>query len=82
MSGWRSLLLIRQELGVTKHEAELVATLRELDDYEWLEWPRDYDRGETGACSTASWHILGTRIVVCVSKLINKPGGGHHFFYR
>ncbi|MFD7703334.1 hypothetical protein [Streptomyces caelestis] len=34
---------------MTKHEAELVAVLRRLDDPEWLERPRDYDRGETGA---------------------------------
>ncbi|MFF5161275.1 hypothetical protein ACFY3N_34575 [Streptomyces sp. NPDC000348] len=43
------MLLIRQDLGVPKHEAELVAMLRQLDDPEWLERPRDYDRGETGA---------------------------------
>lgn len=49
MSGWRGLLLISQDLGVTKHEAELVAMLRELDDPEWLERPRDYDRGQAGA---------------------------------
>ncbi len=49
MSGRRGLLLISQDLGVTKHEAELVAMLRELDDPEWLERPRDYDRGKVGA---------------------------------
>ncbi|MFE7278533.1 hypothetical protein [Streptomyces sp. NPDC057623] len=34
---------------MTEREADLVALLRELDDPEWLEWPRDYDRGATGA---------------------------------
>ncbi|MGW6159549.1 hypothetical protein ACWFRM_41630 [Streptomyces sp. NPDC055144] len=33
---------------MTKHEADLVALLGELDDPEWLERPRHYDRGETG----------------------------------
>ncbi|WP_249125995.1 hypothetical protein [Streptomyces sp. A2-16] len=49
MSGWRGLLLIRQDLRVTEHKDDLVALLRELDDPEWLEWPRDYDRGGIGA---------------------------------
>ncbi|WP_052414021.1 hypothetical protein [Streptomyces glaucescens] len=34
---------------MTKHEAELVAMLRELDDPGCLEQPRDYDRGKVGA---------------------------------
>lgn len=29
---------------MTKDEADLLALLRELDDPEWLEWPRSYDR--------------------------------------
>jgi hypothetical protein len=32
---------------VTESEADLLALLRGLDDPEWLEWPRDYDRSET-----------------------------------
>ncbi|RST20830.1 hypothetical protein EF908_25455 [Streptomyces sp. WAC04770] len=32
---------------MTESEAELLALLRELDDPEWLERPRYYDRGET-----------------------------------
>jgi hypothetical protein len=49
LSGWRGRLLIRQDVRVTEREADLVALLRELDDPEWLEWPRDYDRGAAGA---------------------------------
>ncbi|MFD5123560.1 hypothetical protein [Streptomyces sp. NPDC058385] len=49
MSGWRDLLLIRQDLRVREHIEDLVALLRGLDDPEWLEWPRDYDCGEIGA---------------------------------
>ncbi|MFF2353550.1 hypothetical protein ACFVVL_27665 [Kitasatospora sp. NPDC058115] len=30
-------------------EADLLALLRELDDPGWLEWPQDYDRGESAA---------------------------------
>ncbi|WP_089512087.1 hypothetical protein [Streptomyces sp. NBS 14/10] len=33
---------------MTEHNEDLVALLRELDDPEWLERPRDYDRGEVG----------------------------------
>jgi hypothetical protein len=29
---------------VLQNEADLLALLRELDDPEWLEWPRSYDR--------------------------------------
>jgi len=29
---------------VTDNDADLLAVLRELDDSEWLEWPRHYDR--------------------------------------
>uniref|UniRef100_UPI003F496659 hypothetical protein n=1 Tax=Streptomyces chartreusis TaxID=1969 RepID=UPI003F496659 len=49
MSGWQGLLLIRQDLRVTEDKEDLVALLRELDDPEWLERSRDYDRGEIGA---------------------------------
>ncbi|WP_405985308.1 hypothetical protein [Streptomyces sp. NBC_00872] len=31
---------------MTVSEVDLLALLRELDDPEWLEWPRHYDRGE------------------------------------
>ncbi|MFD5258841.1 hypothetical protein ACFWM5_39275 [Streptomyces bobili] len=31
---------------MTGNETDLLALLRGLDDPEWLEWPRDYDRGE------------------------------------
>jgi hypothetical protein len=34
---------------MTERESELLALLRELDDPEWLEWPRDYDPSETRA---------------------------------
>ena len=34
---------------MAESEADLPALLRELDDPEWLEWPRNYDRGETAA---------------------------------
>ncbi|MFB6678704.1 hypothetical protein ACFCWG_41075 [Streptomyces sp. NPDC056390] len=34
---------------MTEHIEDLVALLRELDDPEWLEWPRAYDRGAVGA---------------------------------
>ncbi|MEU4169309.1 hypothetical protein AB0F46_20850 [Streptomyces sp. NPDC026665] len=29
-------------------EADLLALLRELDDPQWLEWPRNYDRSQIG----------------------------------
>ncbi|MCL7377659.1 hypothetical protein [Streptomyces sp. 35G-GA-8] len=45
----RGLLLIRQDLRVAEHKEDLVSLLRELDDPEWLEWPRSYNRGEIGA---------------------------------
>ncbi|MFF7530879.1 hypothetical protein ACIP6Q_06140 [Streptomyces bobili] len=32
---------------MTESEADLLALLRGLDDPEWLEWPRDYNRSET-----------------------------------
>ncbi|GAA2078309.1 hypothetical protein [Actinomadura alba] len=32
---------------MTERESELLALLCELDDPEWLEWPRDYDHSET-----------------------------------
>jgi hypothetical protein len=35
-------------VGVTDCEADLLALLREVDDPDWLEWPRDFDRRETG----------------------------------
>lgn len=38
----------RQDLRVTEHKVDLVTLLRELDDPEWLERPRGYDRGELG----------------------------------
>ncbi|MEU6034702.1 hypothetical protein ABZ801_04785 [Actinomadura sp. NPDC047616] len=34
---------------MTERDADLLALLRGLDDPEWLEWPRDYDRRESGA---------------------------------
>ncbi|MEU4089291.1 hypothetical protein [Streptomyces aureus] len=34
---------------MTESAADLLALLRELDDPGWLEWPQDYDRGETAA---------------------------------
>lgn len=69
MSGWRGLLLIRQDLGVTKYEAELVAMLRDLDDPEWLERPRDYDRGETGALfNDLVAHLEDDFATPCVSE--------------
>lgn len=36
-------------MNVTVRESDLLALLRELDDPEWLEWPRGYDPGQTGA---------------------------------
>lgn len=36
-------------MRVREYEADLLALLRELDDPGWLEWPRAYDRGVTGA---------------------------------
>ncbi|MET7711501.1 hypothetical protein [Streptomyces sp. NPDC005407] len=32
---------------MTESEADLLTLLRELDDPEWLEWPRRYNRSET-----------------------------------
>ncbi|MFI5549434.1 hypothetical protein [Streptomyces sp. NPDC051738] len=32
---------------MTESEADLLALLRELDDPEWLEWPRHYNRSVT-----------------------------------
>ncbi len=32
---------------MTESEADLLALMRELDDPEWLEWPQNYDRGES-----------------------------------
>jgi hypothetical protein len=46
--GSRGCLLRRQDVGVTEREADLLALLREVDDPEWLEWPRDYDRAQAG----------------------------------
>ncbi|WP_372406591.1 hypothetical protein [Streptomyces luteireticuli] len=34
---------------MTRSEAGLLALLRDLDDPEWLEWPRDYNRSQTTA---------------------------------
>ncbi|MEU3185149.1 hypothetical protein ABZ707_13245 [Streptomyces sp. NPDC006923] len=31
---------------MTVSEVDLLTLLREIDDPEWLEWPRHYDRGE------------------------------------
>lgn len=38
---------LRQDERVTESEADLLTLLRELDDPEWLEWPRRYNRSET-----------------------------------
>ena len=43
---------------MTERKANLVALLRELDDPEWLEWPRGYDRAEIGAL----FDVLGARL--------------------
>lgn len=41
---WRQVIAVRQNEHVVENEADLLAQLRELDDPEWLEWPRSYDR--------------------------------------
>ncbi len=38
---------MRQDERVTESEADQLALLRELDDPQWLEWPQNYDRGES-----------------------------------
>ncbi|MFJ3793119.1 hypothetical protein [Kitasatospora sp. NPDC090091] len=34
---------------MTENDADLLALMRELDDPEWLEWPKHYNRGDTAA---------------------------------
>ncbi|MEU7923350.1 hypothetical protein [Micromonospora zamorensis] len=41
--------LARQDVGVTRTEADLLTLLRELDDPEWLEWPQHYNRNDAAA---------------------------------
>ncbi|MBR7827561.1 hypothetical protein KDK95_14680 [Actinospica sp. MGRD01-02] len=41
---WRRAIAVGQDERVVENEADLLALLRELDDPEWLEWPRSYDR--------------------------------------
>ncbi len=43
---WIQVSFSRQDVRVAENAADLLALLSGLDDPEWLERPRDYDRGE------------------------------------
>ncbi len=43
-AAWLRAIVVGQDERVVENEADLLALLRELDDPEWLEWPRSYDR--------------------------------------
>lgn len=66
-------VLPRQDERRTESEADLLASLGELDDPEWLKRPQDYSRGSTAARFSG----LVTRLESCFAahyRLSRAPG--------